>query len=312
MPEQLFVFMQLEFPWILGPPDGRYLLRERPGSEPQHVVVLRTLGAGRAIAADGTRRRPRRLRRARPRPARHPASPEPAAVETTRVTVVDPVPLAAEHQASAWVSEMDWEQEARRATAVVNRVLNSHRIAAADPHVHEVSPAQAIVIRAGWGEGEQVAEGRWLHARELEMPHELPAAGGGSRRHGRSSALRPVERLAALLGGRSVSLMCEELALRARADLDQGRAAHAAVELDRAYAAAIGELRSERRQDLALRVSELEQLGTRVAEQARVALGDGVAEDPQSAATVDEELLEHALGRLEAALRARTAGSRLQ
>jgi hypothetical protein len=29
MPEQLFLFIQMEFPWELGPPDGRYLLRTR-------------------------------------------------------------------------------------------------------------------------------------------------------------------------------------------------------------------------------------------------------------------------------------------
>jgi len=27
MTERLFLFMQMEFPWELGPPDGRYLLR---------------------------------------------------------------------------------------------------------------------------------------------------------------------------------------------------------------------------------------------------------------------------------------------
>ena len=45
MPEQLFVFIQLEFPWALGPADGRYLLRRDPGSEPERVVVLGTLDA---------------------------------------------------------------------------------------------------------------------------------------------------------------------------------------------------------------------------------------------------------------------------
>ena len=27
MGERLFIFVQMEFPWVLGPPDGRYLLR---------------------------------------------------------------------------------------------------------------------------------------------------------------------------------------------------------------------------------------------------------------------------------------------
>ncbi|MCW3019306.1 MAG: hypothetical protein JWN10_1614, partial [Solirubrobacterales bacterium] len=45
MPQQLFVFIQLEFPWALGPADGRYLLRRSEDGEPERVVVLGTLEA---------------------------------------------------------------------------------------------------------------------------------------------------------------------------------------------------------------------------------------------------------------------------
>jgi len=48
MPEQLFLFIQMEFAWALGPPDGRYLLRSQADAEPEHVVVLGTVGARRA------------------------------------------------------------------------------------------------------------------------------------------------------------------------------------------------------------------------------------------------------------------------
>ena len=40
MPERLFIFIQMEFPWALGPPDGRYLIRGEAGAEPERVVVL--------------------------------------------------------------------------------------------------------------------------------------------------------------------------------------------------------------------------------------------------------------------------------
>jgi hypothetical protein len=120
----------------------------------------------------------------------------------------------------------------------------------------------------------------------------------------RSAALRPLERLASLLGARSTSLLCEELALRARLDLDHGRMRHAALELDRAYSAAIPELRAESREDLALRIAELEQLRAGVTAQAEAALpGEGGASSGQP----DEEVIRHALERLEAAMRARTA-----
>jgi hypothetical protein len=308
MPEQLFIFIQMEFPWALGPPDGRYLLRERPDAEAEHVVVLGTLGAGRAASGrELTRGRPRSsiLERRRSRAGRE-ATPDPAPVLTTRITVIDPIPLSAEHQARAWLADLDRDRDVRAAVAVANRVVHLHRIASADPYAREVSPGQALVIRAGWGEGEQVADGRWLHARELPWrPTRRRSAGSRRRSIGdRSSALRPLERLAALLGGRSRSLLCEELVLRARLDLDHGRLAHAALELDRAYAAGLGELRGEGRQDLALRIAELEQLRDPLAAQARAALPD---ETGSQAGQPDEEIVRHGLERLEAALRARTA-----
>lgn len=298
MPRQLFVFLQLEFPWALGPAEGRYLLRDGPAGEPERVVVLDTLAAGRASVLAGDVGGPAgwMLRRSGRGGRERDATPEPAPVATTRVTVIDPIPLSAETQARAWLEELDRERDIGAAVGIVNRVVHFHRIAAADPYVREVSAAQALVIRAGWGEGEQVASGLWLHARELST---RPRRGPGRRRE-RSWALRPQERLAALLTGRSTMLLCEELVLRARLDLDQGRLEHAAIGLDRALTAAVPELTAEGREDLTLRIAELEQLRTGVAEQARSALDSGPA-------SLDEDLVEHALGRLEAALRARTA-----
>jgi hypothetical protein len=297
MPQRFFIFVQLEFPWALGPADGRYLLRQRVDAEPERVVVLGTLPAGR----QGTSARAPAgglLARLGARSAGVAISPEPAPVTTSRVTVIDPVSLSAEHQARAWLAELDREREVLAAVAVVNRVVHSHRIASADPYVHEISPEQALVIRAGWGEGEQVAAGRWLHARELRWQ---PQGRRSVRsRRSRASVLRPQERLAALLGARAGTLLCEELTLRARLDLDQGRLRLAALELDSALSTAVAELSSAERQDLAIRVAELEQLRSGVAEQARAALLDGEPE-------LDAEALAHALGRLEAALRARTA-----
>jgi len=291
MPRRLFVFTQMEFPWALGPADGRYLLRASVDADPERVLVLSTLGTARAGSAGGATW----LTRLAGRGAGVPASPEPAPVMSTRVTVIDPISLSAEQQARAWLDDLDREREITAAIAIVNRVLHMHRLASADPYVHEVSPSQALVIRAGWGEGEQVAEGRWLHAREL--PWRPRGRQSARARRSRASALRPQERLAALLGARSGALVCEELTLRARLDLDQGRLRHAALELDHALALAVPELRAERRQDLALRIAELEQLRPGVS--AQIELQDG--------AQPDEETILHALGRLEAALRARSA-----
>jgi hypothetical protein len=311
MPQQLFVFIQLEFPLKLGPADGRYLVRREDDGEPERVVVLGTLQSARQSAGARTGL----LERLRGHARSMPTTPEPASVPTTRVTVIDPVSLSAEKQARAWLAELDREREVDDATAIINRVVHSHRIAAADPYVHEVSPALALVIRAGWGEGEQVADGRWLHARALRSPSGwAPARSTAGSRRGarrdRSWALRPQERLASLLGARGAVLLCEEIVLRARQDLDHGRVAHAALELDRAYSLAILELQAERRQDLAIRIAELEQLHPGV--QAQAAQASNVAAHeasgaPEPGAALERDVLAHALGRLEAALRARTA-----
>jgi len=290
MPERLFLFLQLEFPWELGPPDGRYLLRTREAAgpeaetgEPEHVVVLGTLGASRRASSGlGTIALPgigsRRARRPRE------TTPDPAPVPTARATIIDPVSVSAERQAQAWLAGIDTEHETQAALKVLNRVLFAHRIATADPHTHEVAAAQALVIRAGWGEGEQLADGLWQHARELPW-----STSPRSRR--RAAVLRPQERLAELLGARDQELLCEELALRSRLDLDHGRLHHAAIELDAALTAAIGELGGEANPALAPRLDELRALHADVA-----------AGEP------GEEIVRHALERLEAALRARIAG----
>jgi hypothetical protein len=320
MPQQLFVFIQLEFPWALGPPDGRYLIRRDSDGEAERVVVIGALDSttgepippsvtpGRTRGALGHRLRGRR------RSVPTGPEPEPAPVKTSRVTVIDPISLSAESQARAWLAGLDRAREVGGAVAIVNRVIHSHRIAAADPYVHEVSAPQALVIRAGWGEGEQVADGRWLHARALpwaqgpEARRSSAGTRGGARRE-RSWALRPQERLAVLLAGRGAALLCEEFALRARQDLDHGRVAHAALELDRAFALAVRELQAERRQDLAIRIAELEQLRAGVQAQAHASMpaaGD-TPDETAPAKAPDEEILRNALERLEAALRARTA-----
>jgi hypothetical protein len=291
MPVQLFTFVQMELPWELGPADGRYLLRKPAGpegSEPQHVVVLCTVGAERRGLLGGRSRTRRTGRAGR-------AGPQSPRVPVARATIVDPVPLSVDSQARAWLEQLDPEHEARAAAGVLNRVLFAHRIAGAVPHIHEVSATQALVIRAGFGEGEQVADGLWTDARELLLSR---------RRAGRrASVLRPQERLAVLLSGRGSALLCEELVLRARLDLDAGRLALAAIELDRAYAAALVELPDEGRRDLQARLEELRQLRGAVERAAHAAVSEGSGGHKE----IDEPAVRNALERLEAALRARTA-----
>jgi hypothetical protein len=197
----------------LGPPDGRYLVRPSADALVESVLVLSTLGAPER----------RLLQRNRPRTVE---SGEPEPVPTARATVVRGAPFPSDDDAAAWLTALrgddtalDGELEA--AIAVLNRALHSHRVATADPYVTEVSPERALVVRVGYGSGEEVADGRYGEC------IELPRSG---RRRPKRSMEAPEERFAALLGGHEEVLPAEELVLRARADLNAGRLAEAALQ----------------------------------------------------------------------------------
>jgi len=248
--------------------------------EPTHVLVIATLGAERR------RRLRRRTRAAAP-------LPEPTPVAVGRATLIDARPLQGDP--AAWLSGADCEAEALSGLAVINSVLQRQRIVAADPAAHGITPDQALVLRVGVGAGEEVASGRWSSAAEVVI-------GGGRRR--REAILSPQERLAAVLSGRDVILACEELTLRARADLDAGRWREAALQLDCALRAAIAELASWAGQgDLDQRIELLGGAAELTAEAVQTALIGGLSADQIAA-------LEVSLGQLEAALRARAAISR--
>ena len=275
----LFRFVQFEFPWVLGPTPGRYVLRDHASEADLRVVVIATLAAEERR---GFLKR-RRAKKAEP-------EPEPVMVPTSRATIIRGHPVE-EAEAEAWLE--DSGERVPSEIALLNRVLHLHRVSTADPYVREASLDQAIVVRVGYGKGEEVADGLWTKAVEPPEP-------GGRQK--RQAVLRPQERLAALLGARDAALACEELTLRARLDLDGGRLREAALQLRVALDAAIAELEAwKERGDLAKRIDELRGARETVRAAADQALQAGLTEE--AAADV-----ERVLGRVEAALRARTAG----
>lgn len=148
------------------------------------------------------------------------------AVPTSRATIVRPSAFDSAADADAWLSELRADEElaeAELAAAVValNGALFARRLALADPYLAEVSADRALVARLGYGEGDEVVDGRYAAA--LELPRS------GSRRVKRTMEA-PDERFAALLGGREERLVAEELVLRARADLNAGRGREAALQ----------------------------------------------------------------------------------
>jgi len=184
--------------------------------------VLRTLGAPpRRLLG---RRRPKSLTGAAVEP-----------VPTSRATIVRAKPFESAEEADAWLDATASESVDAVATATreLNFVLRSHRAAAGDPYARDVRAEHALVVRLGYGEGEQVADGRF--GRAVELPKE-------PRKRKRGEALAPQERLAAVLGGRDSLLVGEELLLRARLDLDAGRSREAALQARIALEALLGEL----------------------------------------------------------------------
>jgi hypothetical protein len=280
----LFRFVQVELPWALGPPDGRYLVRadDRAQAAPTHVLVFATLGAPERRRLAGRRRR----RDAAP-------DPGPTAVATGRATVIEVAAPLDEARARTWLTGAG-EEDLSAGLAVLNRALHAFRVIIADPYLQPVGRAQAIVARVGFGAGEEVAEGRWAAARELTGP------GGRPRR---SRVLAPQARLASLLGGREPVLVCEELTLRARSDVDQGRPREAALQLLVALDAALAELPADPHAgELGERLAELRGQREPVATAAQAALS-GPLSEPHAAAVA------FALARVEAALRARAGAA---
>ena len=279
MSGDLFRFVQFEFPWELGPPAGRYVLRDHAGEADLRVLVISLLGA----------RERRLIGRRRARDVE--PSPPPAAVPTSRATVIHGQAVGAD-EAAAWVADPLSRVPAE--LDVLNRVIALHRVAAVDPSVREVRVEQALVVRVGFGRGEEVAHGQWTEAVEPGEPREP--------RVRVRSVLRPQERLAALLGGRDAALACEELVLRARLDLDSGRHREAALQLRVALEAAIAELEAWRdRGDMASRIESLKTHRAAVGDAANTALRGGLDDDAIDA-------VYDAVDRIEAALRARVAG----
>ena len=273
-------------PWALGPPDGRYLLR-RPGDAPEatpsHVLVLATLGAPER------RRLPvgRRKRDAQP-------EPEPIPVATGRATIIDVAgEFASVADAQAWLAGAD-EERINADLEVLNRALHAFRVVTADPYQNVVSLRQALVVRLGYGAGEQVADGLWTEARELVF---------SARRRRRATVLAPQARLAAVLNGRERALACEELTLRARLDLDHGREREAALQVLIALDAALAELPGDpTAAALSERVDELRSQRDPVAVAAQSALAGALSLEERAS-------VEFTLGRLEAVLRARAVAS---
>jgi hypothetical protein len=173
--------------------------------------------------------RPSRRRR-KPRDAE--AAPTPPEVPVSRATAIRAFdPFDGPEEAATWLAGATAEEALIDAVvaagiALLNDALHAQAVAAADPYPAAVAPERAIAVRLGYGSGEQIAEGTYSAARDVDV-----RAPGRSVRRRRQEDMRPQERVAGLLRGRERTEVCETLLLRARADLDASRRREAALQL---------------------------------------------------------------------------------
>jgi hypothetical protein len=226
--------------------------------------------------------------------ARKVSDAEPEPVPTSRVTVIAAEAFTSTLEAEAWLAALKRDrdalvEEARLGAADLNRMLRAHRAAAADPwSAVEVSPLHALVVRVGYGIGDLVAEGRFDDA--LELPRtEVGALSRGRR----GDVIGPGERVAAILSGRDQLLACEELVLRARADIEAHRPREAALQARIALEAVLAELPGDADPELPGARAE-------IGDAANAALKGDPPEHLQHA-------VAHAVERMERALRRRAA-----
>jgi hypothetical protein len=197
--------------------------------------------------------------------------------------------FADEMEGRAWLSEAG-EPEFAGGLSVLNRALHAFRLVTADPFITAVGRHQALVARIGFGAGEQVADGLWTDAVELTEKR-------GRQR--RATVLHPQARLAAVLNGRETALASEELALRARLDLDHGRYREAALQVLVALDAAIAEMAMDPTADaLAERLDELRGRREQTTANAQEALAGPLSDEAV-------EQMTFTLKRIEAIFRAR-------
>lgn len=249
---RLFGFIQFDFAGALAVADGRYLVRD---GEREQVLVIETLGAPP----------PARRRRKRPRDAE--VGEPPLELPVARATVILAFnQLGDEKAAAAWLQEATASEDSidrlvEQGIDELNQALHVQAVASGDPYPQTVTPARATTIRIGFGSGEALADGAFTMAHHVD-----PGLGPTSRRRRRDEELRPQQRLAAVLGGREQLDACETLLLRARADLDAGRAREAALQLRVGLEALLAELKGAlsddgHREDLATLESRRSEAG---------------------------------------------------
>lgn len=226
--EQVLPFVQLHFSHAVGAPVGTYVVA---GDGPARALI------SEVVEAPAHRLAPRR--REAPAGAERSPAEEPRPVALSVITLVEADRPLAEDAAR---TELDrfraeperWAERTAGALAAVNVAARAFRTAAADPYLADVAASDPRDVVVGYGRRGAIGAGSWLGA--FVLPRAASTAAGPTL-----AELRVLHRVAGALDGRVHPFEAEDLALRALADLDQGRLRAAAAQA----AAAAAVLRAE-------------------------------------------------------------------
>ena len=224
---------------------------------------------------------PARRRRRRPRKAVRAQAPVTVSVTVATVIRADS-PFDSEVAAEDWLDRLDESDFTGEvlddAVAPLDRARAADATASGRPFGTPTEVGSILAARIGYGEGDQVASGRYLEALDVD------ARGGTAAKRRERLA-----RTAAILGDREQAAACEVLVPRVRLDLATGNEAAARLAIETAVGATIGELEfaledEGHEQDL----DQLERLLPTLAEvSARAAQGGG---EPADIGLVEEAL----------------------
>lgn len=169
-------------------------------------------------------------------------------------------PLATQAEADHWLNQLDDSDRTGEllddAIETLDRARAADASASGTPFGTPTSIRGVLAARIGYGDGDQVASGRFLDAVDVDA-----RGGTGSGRRERNARTGSSARTAAILGGREQPSACEALVPRLRLDLSTGNETAAFVAASGAIAATVSELEfAVEGEDHERDLDELEQL----------------------------------------------------
>lgn len=164
---------------------------------------------------------------------------------TVSVTVVTVIladqPLESEAAGDGWLDRFDDSDltgdQLDEAVATLDRVRAADAAASGVPVGAPTRLDQVLAGRIGYGEGDQVASGRFLDAVDVDARGDTE-----NKRRERAARTGATARTAAILGGRDTAGACEVLIPRIRFDFDSGNQEAALAMIAPAIEATIAEL----------------------------------------------------------------------